>query len=168
MTHVLIAVDDSDGSVVAAKTAHRLFGDEAEYTVINVAADTDVYWGDAQLAQGEAYPLAVPAAGIVGQGSASLPLVVRRPPDAVTQERAPVDIAEDRARRVAVESGIRDAESLGDTGDAADRIVEAADHCGADVIVVGSHDRSWFGRLFSPSVSDKVVKKSATPVLVAR
>ena len=36
MTTVLIAVDETDSSVHAVETAHRLFGDSAEYLVLNV------------------------------------------------------------------------------------------------------------------------------------
>ena len=36
MTTVLIAVDDTDSSVHAVETAHRLFGDSADYLVLNV------------------------------------------------------------------------------------------------------------------------------------
>src|SRR5918995_1205074 len=41
MTRVLVAVDDTEGSVRAAETAHRLFGDEAEYLAVNVANVAD-------------------------------------------------------------------------------------------------------------------------------
>ncbi|MCU1502124.1 MAG: hypothetical protein JWM12_1478, partial [Ilumatobacteraceae bacterium] len=36
MTRVLIASDESERAVHAARTAHQLFGDAAEYFVINV------------------------------------------------------------------------------------------------------------------------------------
>ena len=66
MIHVLIAVDDSDTSIRAATTAHRIFGDDARYTVLNVATTTPVIWGDDALASGMVYPLALPGAGVVG------------------------------------------------------------------------------------------------------
>jgi nucleotide-binding universal stress UspA family protein len=37
-----------------------------------------------------------------------------------------------------------------------------------DVIVVGSHERSWFSRLFVPSVTADVVKEAEVPVLVVK
>ena len=40
MTTVLIAVDDTDSSVHAVETAHRLFGDSADYLVLNVSGGT--------------------------------------------------------------------------------------------------------------------------------
>ena len=42
MTRVLVAVDDSEGSVRAAETAHRLFGDDAEYLAVNVTNVVDL------------------------------------------------------------------------------------------------------------------------------
>ena len=39
---VLVAVDDSEGSVRAAETAHRLFGDDAEYLAVNVTNVVDL------------------------------------------------------------------------------------------------------------------------------
>src|SRR5262245_3172347 len=146
MTNVLIAVDDTDSSVVAAKTAYQLFGDNAEYTVINVAESDPVYWGDDALGHGMVYPLAVPTAttGMV----AGIPLAVRSPqtPDRVSE---PVDLAEQRARAVVAEAGIREAHSVGDVGDPAKAIVDVAEDIHADVIVVGGHEHGWLTRLFT-------------------
>jgi nucleotide-binding universal stress UspA family protein len=170
MTHVLIAVDDTEGSVVAAKTAYNLFGDDAEYTVINVAKDEPVYWGDDALGSGMAYPLAVPSAGIVGTGmAATMPLAVRPPysppPDDVP---TPMDVAAQQAEHVVAEAGLHHARPLGDIGDPADAIIAAAREYDADVIVVGNHEHGWLNRLFTSSVGEKVLRKADTPVLVAR
>jgi len=167
MTHVLIAVDDTEGSVVAARTAYNLFGDRAEYTVINVAERAPVYWGDDALGSGLVYPLAVPP---VGTGlAATMPLAVR--PANVSRSEdlpTPVDVAAQQAEHVVAEAGLHDAKPLGDTGDAADAIIAAAHDYDADVIVVGTHEHGWFDRLFSHSVGEKVVRKADVPVLVAR
>ncbi len=40
MTTVLIAVDETDSSVHAVEAAHRLFGDSADYLVLNVGGGT--------------------------------------------------------------------------------------------------------------------------------
>jgi nucleotide-binding universal stress UspA family protein len=45
-------------------------------------------------------------------------------------------------------------------------IVEYADNCDADVIVVGSPNRSWLNALLDTSVSRKVTKFARCPVLV--
>jgi nucleotide-binding universal stress UspA family protein len=173
MTRVLIAVDDTEQSVAAARTAYKLFGDDADYTVINVAEHDPVYWGDDALGSGMVYPLAVPAAGIVGTGIASsLPLTVR---DSGSFERPPaadvpsaVEVASQHAEHIVAEAGLHGAEPVGDTGDPAESIITAARDYHADVIVVGSHERGWLGRLFSSSVGEKVVREADTPVLVVR
>lgn len=161
--HVLIAVDDSETSVRAAQTAYRLFGDDAHYTVINVATNQTVLWGEDSLQSGMVYPLAVPGAGYVG----AIPFQVVGPDsDEAATDR--LDDAERRADDIAREAGIPAAEALGDTGDAADAIVAAAHDHHADVIVVGSHDRNWFARLFTGSVAKTVVRDADVPVLIAR
>jgi nucleotide-binding universal stress UspA family protein len=47
-------------------------------------------------------------------------------------------------------------------------IIEEAENWGADLIVVGSHGRGFWGRMFLGSVSDAVVKHAPCSVLVVR
>ncbi|MEP7204193.1 MAG: universal stress protein [Ilumatobacteraceae bacterium] len=163
MTRVLIAVDDSDTSLAAAQTAYRLFGDEAEYTVINVAENSPVEWGDDSLRYGTVYPLTIPGAGVVG----GVPFVIRSSSSSdLDSDR--VDLAEQTADDIARAAGLPHAEPMGDTGDPAEAIVAAATTHNADVIVVGTHERGWFKRLVSSSVSGAVIRDSEIPVLVAR
>ena len=63
MTKVLIAVDSSDTSIRAARTAHNLFGDDAEYTVVSVAPLDPVIWGEDTLAWGTPYSMVRPPMG---------------------------------------------------------------------------------------------------------
>ena len=49
-----------------------------------------------------------------------------------------------------------------------DEILDLAEEIGADMIVVGSHDRGPVGRLLLGSVSEAVVRGARCPVLVAR
>jgi nucleotide-binding universal stress UspA family protein len=163
MTHVLIAVDDNDTSVATARTALRLFGEGADYTVLNVAHNAPVKWGDDALEYGTVYPLAVPGAGVIG----GVPLVVRST-DASDRTTDRVEAAQQIADELAHEAGIPSATAVGDTGDPADAIISAARHQGADVVVVGTHERGWFKRLFTSSVSDSVIREVEIPVLVAR
>ncbi len=163
MTHVLIAVDDTESSVRAAATAHRLFGDEARYTVLNVAHGTSLMWGDESLPAGTPYPL-FPGAGVIG----GLPLALHAAASPDDVARHHVDEAERRADEVARKAGIADAHVVGDTGDPAEAILAAARDQRVDVIVVGTHDRTWFNRLFAGSVSDTVAKDADVPVLIAR
>jgi nucleotide-binding universal stress UspA family protein len=44
--------------------------------------------------------------------------------------------------------------------------LDAAQRCGADVIVVGSADRTWVSTLLRPGVARSVVKRAPVPVLV--
>ena len=163
MTRVLIAVDDSDTSLAAAQTAYRLFGDEADYTVINVAENTPVEWGDESLRYGTVYPLSIPGAGVVG----GVPFVIRSSASSdLDSDR--VDVAEQTADDIAGEAGLLHAEPIGDTGDPAEAIIAAATAHKADVVVVGTHERSWFKRLVGSSVSNEVIRDSEIPVLVAR
>jgi nucleotide-binding universal stress UspA family protein len=166
MTTVLIAVDDSETSVAAARTAHQLFGDTADYIVLNVADSGQMIWGDDALQYGMVYPVSMPGVGVMG----GLPFAIKTPaggsdPDA---GYSPIDDAAQTAENVASDAGLSDAMPIGETGDAAHAIVTAAIDHNADVIVIGSHDRSWFKRLLTPSVSGAVLRESNVPVLVAR
>ena len=60
------------------------------------------------------------------------------------------------------------AETMGDTGDAATAIIEAAHEHAADVIVVGSHERNWFDKLMKASVAKRVLHDATIPVLVVK
>jgi nucleotide-binding universal stress UspA family protein len=165
MTRILLAVADSATSVAAARRALRLFGESADYTVINVADDAPVIWGDDALRYGLVYSLALPGAGVVG----GLPFTVRQPSG--TSESAPhderIDVAAQTAEDIVGDVGLTNVESVGDVGDPAAAIISAASECGADVIVVGAHQRGWFSRLRNPSVSGAVIRNAEVPVLVA-
>ncbi len=166
MKKILIAVDDSETSVRAAHCAHELFGDDAQYTVLCVATSIPVMWGEFAMGSGMAYPLAVAPGGYTG----GVPFVVSDP---VTHDDSgkvvtAVDIAEKTAIDVATDAAIPSPRTIGEQGDPALAIVEAARKYEVDVIVVGSHDRGWFSRLLSGSVATAVVRSSEIPVLVAR
>lgn len=166
MTRVLIAVDDSETSISAARTAHRLFGDGADYVVLNVAPHPMV-WGDDSFQYGQVYPVAMAGVGALG----GFPFAIKAPAGDADGGGVPVDQVADAvhtAEGVALAAGLADATPIGDTGDAAHAIVTAAINHDADVIVIGSHDRSWFSRLVMPSVSGFVVRESNVPVLIAR
>ena len=92
------------------------------------------------------------------------------PIDAAVAEgdQAPIDAAIQVAHGVASEAHLPNPQVVGEVGDPATAIIEAAHHHQADVIVVGSHDRSWFSRLLVPSTSGAVVREADIPVLIAR
>lgn len=159
---VLIAIDDfREGEQIAA-TAHRLFGAEPEYLVMNVAQEEQpVGVGWSGMGWGAAYPLALP-----------LPVV----PVAETGENVWSDAMSTAKERAAERAGqVVEAahlgaatEALGEVGDPATAIARAAEDNSVDVVVVGSHERSWFGRLFTSDVAGDVLRDSRRPVLVVR
>lgn len=163
MTQVLIAVDDSERSLNAARVAYHLFGDGAVYTVVNAADQSPMMWGGDALMWGVGYPVLMAPSGLVGIA----------PPGAGTAEAAdpdtaPIAAAMQVALDVAKEADLPNPQVVGEVGDPAQAILEAARHHQADVIVIGSHDRSWFARLFTPSVAGSVVRDADIPVLIAR
>jgi nucleotide-binding universal stress UspA family protein len=167
MTRVLVAAASTDEGIRVATASRNLFGDDADYTVLNVASSAadGMAWGDDELTWGVSYPLVLPPVGGVAGGP---PLVIRR--DIGTAAEMPADtafdVAHDVAAVVAVSASLPNARPLGDVGDPAEAILAAARHTRSDVVVVGSHDRSWFSRLFSPSVTHAVVDGAVIPVLV--
>lgn len=169
MTQVLIAVDDSERSVRAARVAYDLFGDDATYIVVNVADQSPMMWGDEALLFGVGYPLVMgPSGAVVGSSATTSP--GRSGLEARSElETAPIEAAMQVALDVATEADIPNPQVVGESGhDPAGAIIAAAHHHEADVIVLGSHDRSWFSRLFIPSVAGSVVKEADIPVLIAR
>jgi nucleotide-binding universal stress UspA family protein len=150
---ILIAVDGSEESVKTAQAAHRLFGDSAEYLVINVGpAVHGIPWG-------VPYPVMAPIAFDrdlwSGAGGADV-------------DKSPADTAAERAAVVADAASLPNAAELGATGDPTTAILAAGRTHGADVVVVGSHRRSWLSRLLTPSVEHDVVKFASRPVLVVK
>ena len=148
---VLIAVDGTDHSVTVVQTAHRLFGDGAEYLVLNCAQVPITGWG---APFGTVSPMAGPM--MVGDTSGMWQNDVQES----------TKIAQSQAEGVVESADIPAAEPIGDSGDPVTTIIEAAHHHQADVIVVGHEDRSWFARLVDGSVSKEVIRESEVPVLV--
>jgi nucleotide-binding universal stress UspA family protein len=152
MTRVLIAVDGTEESVGVACTAQRLFGETAEYLILNVV-ETKVGW-TAALEPGLVYPVPYRYPAAV-DAAAMVPV-------------AELDEAEDNVTHIAEESGLAGAESVVETGWPTDAILKAADEHHVDVIVVGSSSSGWFSRLLHGSVSEGVVRGADIPVLVAK
>lgn len=170
MTQVLIAVDDSERSVKAARVAYELFGEQAGYVVVNVADQSPMVWGNEALLFGVGYPLVMgPSGAVVGSTTETNPGRLHLAPRNAELETAPIEAAMQVALEVAHEADIPNPQVVGESGhDPAGAIISAAHHHQADVIVIGSHDRSWFSRLLSPSVAGSVVKDADIPVLIAR
>lgn len=152
---ILVAADESEHAVVAAGVAQRLFGGEAEYLLLNVA------------------PMPAPIGWAAGWGSAApmtAPLVVASAEDplSTTSLESLEHVAEQHAATVSAHTVIERIEPIGEVGDPAKCILEAAQARDVDLIVIGFHQRSWLSRLLAPSVSRKVMHDSDIPVLVVR
>jgi nucleotide-binding universal stress UspA family protein len=52
-----------------------------------------------------------------------------------------------------------------ESGDPATEILRLAQEVGADLIVMGTHGRTWLGRLFRDSVAEQVLRHAICPVL---
>jgi nucleotide-binding universal stress UspA family protein len=148
MTTVLIAVDGSALDLIVCDRAHRLFGDAAQYVVVNVLEDP-IMFATTPLGEGLSMPV-TPTAWTAGN------------PDEVADQAR--HVADDAAER----SGLPDAEPVGVVGHPADVIVHAAEEHAADVIVLGTHDRGWLDRWLDPSVSKAVTHAATVPVLLVR
>ena len=160
MTTVLIAVDASDASVHAVETAHRLFGDDADYLVLNVGGGTYVPVTIFPGEMGLVSPLAW--APVVQSQLAAEDL---RNDSGATDVISDAEAAETIAKQTGEEGGLSGATTLGIVGDAAGSIIEVAVEHEADVIVVGTHERGWLTRLLTSSVADEVRRESPIPVL---
>lgn len=135
---VLIALDDSEISLRAAREAHRLFG-AADYLVVNVSRRVVPWLVAGQF--GMVYPVDV--AELVSGGLDDSSLAEK------------IDSA-----------GLESAEVLTFDGDPAVAICGAAETHDVDVVVVGSHDKGVLRRLVDPSVAQAVVQGTYRPVLV--
>ncbi len=156
MTRVLIAVDGTASDHQVVGQTHTLFGDDAEYVLINVRRD----------------PMLI-AATTIGVGmTAMIPAVDLRTAYGADAEgdslQSEADAATATARSAAEESHLDDAIVVGEIGLEPDVILHAATEFAVDVIAVGDHHRNWFSKLFSPSVSEAITERSPVPVLVIR
>ncbi|MPY95515.1 MAG: hypothetical protein GEV08_21385 [Acidimicrobiia bacterium] len=150
MTRVLIGLDSSPQSAHAGRVAHRLFGDSAEYLAISVASDPAIAVGPGR-PWGSVYPW-------YGGG----PDIVSEDPEQVRAR------AESTAAEAAARAQVPAAATVGEVGDPVAGILAAAEEHAVDVIVVGSEGKGWWGRLLDGSVSESLVRKADTPVLVVK
>jgi nucleotide-binding universal stress UspA family protein len=155
MPLILVAVDESDESIAAAREARQLFGVDAEYLAVNVAEGTPA-WAPTGSVWGAVYPYPY---------AAPYPLVEEEvsfePTDDVEED------ARQRAHDLATEAGIRAPAAIGEVGDPATAILDAASRHHADVIVVGAGRKRWWERLVEGSVTRQLTSYSRIPVLVA-
>jgi nucleotide-binding universal stress UspA family protein len=130
-------------------------------------AIADVAFDMAEIVSGKVYLLNVVPSALDGVGLAAAgPMVTAVPLVAADDSQ----IIEDRTEQLAVlraESGSSvETEIEVRTGQIEQVIVDYADDCGADVVVVGAPNRSWLEALFDPSIARRVTRSAPCPVLV--
>jgi nucleotide-binding universal stress UspA family protein len=140
--NVLIAVDDSAEARHAVDVAYRFFGPDADYSILSVGDRPPVFAG--------------------GYGAGAMPTAA----DLTQQLDAAHAVAEDAVTHAA--ELLPDAETEVEDGKPGSIICEFAEEHESDVIVIGSHDRSFWLRLFDPSVGRHVLDNAPCPVLVVR
>lgn len=140
---ILIGVDDSTESQHAVEVAYEFFGD-ADYKIVSV---------------GERTPLLV--AGYP-TGTFATATEMRTQFDAAQRvaERATTSAADALPATKVVEEV--------DMGRIGESLCRAAADFEADVIVIGSHDKTVWRRLFDPSVGRYLIDNAHCPVLVVR
>jgi nucleotide-binding universal stress UspA family protein len=142
---ILLAVDDNRESYRAALAVSDWFPRGAQVVALHVGPvpETEVR---------------TPVGGYAG----TYPMV-----DVRTGEVSDDTINEglETARRAAA---MARGEARSEDGDPAPTIARVAEEIDADLIVVGTGDRTWLSRLIAPSVSEKVVSTAPCSVLVVR
>jgi len=155
MPRILLAVDETDQSVHAARVAQQLFGADAQYLAVNVS-EQPVDWVTPGVVWGGVYAWA------------PYPWPGASPEEGGERWNELEQSAEQVAAGLARDAGVDDARAVGEVGDPVVAILEAAEQHEADVIVVGSHSKGWWQRLIEGSVSESLVREAHRPVLVVK
>jgi nucleotide-binding universal stress UspA family protein len=142
-TKILIAVDDTDESMDAVSVAYDLFGPAPDYLITSIGRMPTM-----------TYP-ATPGGG--------MPVYVSLEEVADSVKASAAATAVEAAENLEVDATIE----VG-TGPVGAAVCWIAEDSGASVIVIGSHDRSIWARLFQPSVGKYVIDNAPCPVLVVR
>lgn len=140
--NVLIAVDDSTESRHAVDVAYQFFGPGADYSIISVGSRPPIFVG--------------------GYGAGAMPTAS----DLTLQLDTAHSLAEEAVSHAA--ERLPGAETDVEDGQPGTIICQFAEEHRSDVIVIGSHERSFWLRLFEPSVGRHVVDHASCPVLVVR
>ncbi len=145
---ILLAVDDDATSYEAALVVAEWFPDDASVVALHV---------------GDILPPPATAAAPITAGGVGYPLLalpaLRTHPDQIHRE----------AREVAAHAAsITDGVARTEHGDPATTIIRVANEIDADLIAIGTGDRSWLSRLVDPSVSSDVTQNAPCSVLVVR
>lgn len=142
---ILLATDGSDYSVAAAKKSVSLLN-RSDKTTIRVISVIEPLAPTAPFGVADEYY--IKAQNVAREAAEQ---------DAEEMQKILEEIAEDAA-----------IESMVVTGRPREAIIKEAEDWGADLIVVGSHGRGFWGRMLLGSVSSAVVKHAGCSVLVVR
>lgn len=140
---ILIAVHGTDESMDAVSVAYDLFGPAPDYLVTSIGN-----------IPATAYPM-TPGGG--------MPIYVALGEVADSVKASTTATAVEAAENLEVDATIEV-----DTGPVGAAVCRIAEDPGASVIVIGSHDRSIWARIFEPSLGKYVVGSAPCPVLVVR
>lgn len=145
--HVLVATDGTDESNTALETAAEMYGSDADYTIVSAGQPLPAS-AVSPVGLRPAYLNITPIAGHGESALASAQEIGRQAADLLPDES---DVA-----------------LVVDIGGAGATICRVAGEIGADVIVVGFHERGWLTRLLEPSTTAYVIDNAPCHVLVAR
>lgn len=161
------AADDVDSATrVFSRIVAALAGDnDLDRAVVEM---TD---GIARLSRGEVtFVSAVPPdrGGVNAGAVAPLSGVVIPPSESVTELEARMEERRERLRETLSRTSATPVTYHIEVrpGFIEDEVLRTADERSADLIIVGSHDRSWFEGLFSPKIAQQVANSSHCPVLI--
>lgn len=161
MTNVLLAIDESERSQRAARTAQRCFGPDANYLAVYVDDERPMsdgaLWGVGAMGWGGVY--AYPAlVGATRSDADSGPMAGRSVDDEMADARV-------QAAQLTEDAAV-EARPIGEIGDPAEAILTAARSHHADVIVVGWHRKGWFAKWFDGSTADDLIGRAELPILL--
>ena len=145
---ILIAVDEGSESKDAIAFAKRMLPADADVIVLNVAQYSITPYGTMS-SLGGSYGDAVLTADALDRSVAEADAEAER---TVHEASTMLDHADERIEH----------------GDAGPKICEVAADESVDLVVLGTHQRSRWARLWFGSVSDHVVHNAPCPVMVVR
>ena len=121
----------------------------------------------AEKVNGKVFLLNVVPSSFEGEGLAAPRPMVTAVPLVATDDTQIIEDRNEQLAELRAESGSSvETEIEVRSGQIEEVIVEYADDCDADLIVVGSPNRSWLEALLDPSISRRVTRSAPCPVLV--
>jgi len=121
----------------------------------------------AEKVNGKVFLLNVVPSSFEGEGLAAPRPMVTAVPLVATDDTQIIEDRNEQLAELRAESGSSvETEIEVRSGQIEEVIVACADYCDADLIVVGSPNRSWLEALLDPSIERRVTKSAPCPVLV--